>query len=385
MIKHSLYALGGVLLFAACTDKANAPTATATVSASVGRDRNDDRDDDDAFSFIVVGCNRVDTPDTNKAVNPSTANLEQLNRTFREVAAMRPRPKFIFLAGDLVFGYTNSQAELEAQLVAWRAVYEASPLYGTGVKMVPIPGNHEVQNKAKVATAAAEATWLKVMGPYIAPFGGNGPKAGGADGLSSDQSSLSYSFDYQGSHFLLLDSDPAGRDWSLPTKWVAQDLATARARHARHIFAIAHKPAYGYPAAQYSPALPVPDDLGKVLPALRDEFWHTMVDNNADAMFAAHDHLYSRAKGPFGDTWQIIAGNGGSRIEKVVNQASINYFGYTKVTVSENRAVVRSFGRDIPTAGYLTSSAAYPTTIRDEADISTRRRGDERRDEHDDR
>lgn len=235
--------------------------------------------------------------------------------------------------------------------------------------------------------AAAEATCLNVMGPYIAPFAGNGPKAGGADGLATDQSSLSYSFDYRGSHFVLLASDPAGRDWSLPTKWIASDLAAARTRHARHIFAIAHKPAYGYPAALYSPALALGDDLGKFLPALRDEFWHSTVDNNADAMFAAHDHLYSPARGPFGNTWQIIAGNGGSRIESVVNQASINYFGYTAVTVTGHRAIVRSFGRDIPAAGYLVSSVAYPTTLRDVADIGTQHRrgdGDEHAD-HEDR
>ena len=104
-----------------------------------------------------------------------------------------------------------------------------------------------------------------------------------------------------------------------------------RAHHARHIFAIAHKPAYGYPAA-----------------------------------------LYSRARRPFGNTWQIIAGNGGSRIESVVNQASINYYGYTAVSVSERRAIVRSYGRDIPSAGYVTASSSYSTTIRDTADICTR-------------
>jgi hypothetical protein len=90
-------------------------------------------------------------------------------------------------------------------------------------------------------------------------------------------------------------------------------------------------------------------------------------------MFAAHDHLYSRARGPFGSTWQIIAGNGGSKIESVVNQPSINYFGYTAVSVDDERVIVRSYGRDIPTAGYLTASSAYPTTIRDEADISAPR------------
>ena len=136
----------------------------------------------------------------------------------------------------------------------------------------------------------------------------------------------------------------------------------------------AHKPAYGYPKEQFSPALPLGDELGKFFPALRDEFRHAMVDNSADAMFAAHDHLYSRARDPFGNTWQIIAGNGGSRIESVINQASINHFGYTAVRVTENRAIVRCSGRDIPTAGYLTPSAAYPTMIRDEADIGTPRR-----------
>ena len=108
-----------------------------------------------------------------------------------------------------------------------------------------------------------------------------------------------------------------------------------RAHHARHIFAIAHKPAYGYPAA-----------------------------------------LYSRARRPFGNTWQIIAGNGGSRIESVVNHPSINYY-YTAVIVSERRAIVRTYGREIPSAGYLTASTSYPTTIRDLADISTRHRSDD--------
>lgn len=376
--------LASALLFAACqgTEPVAGPASLALPNQMSSRSNNsgvnhdietDDENGVGAFSFVVVGCNRVDTPDTNKAVNPSTANLEQLRRTFAEVAAMRPRPKFLFLAGDLVFGYTNSQPELRAQLVAWRAVYEASPLAGTEVRMVPIPGNHEVQNKSKVATLAAEQTWLEVMGPYIAPFSGNGPHAGGVDGLTTDQSSLSYSFDYKGAHFLLLDSDPAGRDWSVPTKWAASDLQQARERGARHIFAIAHKPAYGYPASQYKPANAVGDDLGKVLPALRDEFWHSLVDNHADAMFAAHDHLYSRARGAFGQTWQVIAGNGGSRLESVLDQASINFYGYTVIRVEgDKRAILTSYGRDVPRAGYLTPSDAYPTTVRDRVDIGWR-------------
>lgn len=32
------------------------------------------------------------------------------------------------------------------QLVAWRALYESSPLPDLGVQLVAIPGNHEVQD-----------------------------------------------------------------------------------------------------------------------------------------------------------------------------------------------------------------------------------------------
>jgi hypothetical protein len=55
----------------------------------------------------------------------------------------------------------------------------------------------------------------------------------------------------------------------------------------------------------------------------------------------------------------------------VVNPASINFYGYTVVRVEgEKRAVLTSYGRDVPAAGYLTPSGAYPTTVRDRADIS---------------
>ena len=38
---------------------------------------------------------------------------------------------------------------------------------------------------------------------------------------------------------------------------------------------------------------------------------------------------------------------------------------------------VTEYGRDVPAPGYLTSSAAYPTTIRDQGDISQLREGGE--------
>src|SRR5262249_27276351 len=138
-----------------------------------------------SFSFVVIGCNRVDAADVSED-NPSTANIEQLLRTFHEIAQLRPLPEFLFFAGDMVFGYTSDPQVVERQLVAWRALYESSPLPDLGVQLVAIPGNHEVQDgpgTPHLAYRAAEEVWMRVMAPYI--WGANGPGAGGDDALET--------------------------------------------------------------------------------------------------------------------------------------------------------------------------------------------------------
>ena len=394
-------ALPILLLLFACTDAAapNVRTAPAIGQAVTGDvtaddidDESGDADDDDnrfsnsdvKFSFVVVGCNRVDKADT--ATNkPSTANRAELYRTYREVAQMRPLPRFVFFAGDMVFGYVKppngptapDTVSLATQLSSWSELSygSASPLTGTGVELVPIPGNHEVQNSAKIAFAAAERTWLRVMGSKL-NHAGNGPGAGGPDNLATDQRSLTYSFDYGRTHFVLIDTDPVGKDGSVPLNWVAQDLTAARSHHAKHIFAITHKPAYAYPVWLYSPPLPSEDGLGGTFPLERDAFWGSLVDAHAEALFSAHNHLYYRTRGSSGATWQIIDGNGGSPIEPLIDRASQNYFGYSVVTVHKNgRVTLTTYAHQVPTEGYLMDSGAYPTFVRDEADITWPKHG----------
>lgn len=339
------------LLFACSTSKQATPMTTPDAAAPPG--------DDASFSFVVVGCNRIEESDVTTA-NPSTANIEQLSRTFTEVAALDPPPKFFFFAGDMVLGYGDATT-LEKELRAWVAVYEASPLASTGIALVPILGNHEAQKIVggkRFAYAGAEATWLKVMGPYIR--GSNGPAAGGADGLTTDQSQLTYSFDSAGTHFVVLNTDPVGKDWQVPTAWVATDLASARAAGAKHIFAIGHKPAYASPV--------VPDDGLIQVPAERDALWNALEDNHAEAMLSAHNHLWYKTQPR--TTWQIIAGNGGSQLEAGVTGKDA-YYGFTVVEVSASgRITAKSYGRDVPKAGYLASSSATPTTVRETVDLT---------------
>ncbi|CAN5922232.1 hypothetical protein BH11GEM2_BH11GEM2_21770 [soil metagenome] len=315
-----------------------------------------------AYSFAVIGCNRLAAPESLGVV--STANVQQLKRTFADIAAMTVKPNFLFFAGDMVFGYTNDSTALDRELKGWIALYQASPLANIGVELVTIPGNHETDNKAKVAVPSAERVWLREMGAYVGR-GGNGPTAGGADALETDQSRLTYSFDFKDAHFVLLNTDPVGKDWHVPTAWVGTDLASAHARGAKHIFAIGHKPAYSYPT--------VPTDgLAFDIPA-RDAFWNALVTNQVEGMFSAHNHEYYRAQ-PTGKTWQVIAGNGGTPLDAGLDlsiPSTGNYYGYTVVSVTNSgRVFSKSFGRDIPAAGYASAAPAIAASLRDSIKIT---------------
>lgn len=316
-----------------------------------------------AYSFVVVGCNRLAAPDT--VGNASTANLQQLNRTFTDVANISPKPNFFFFAGDEVFGYNNDTTALDKELKGWVAAYQASALTSSGIELVAVPGNHETQNASKVATAPAERVWLRDLAPYIAR-GGNGPAAGGADALATDQSKLTYSFDFKDAHFVTLNTDPVGKDWHVPTAWVTTDLAAAKSRGAKHIFVIEHKPAYPYPT--------VPTDGLTFDLAARDAFWAVLNNNQVEGVFSAHNHVFYRTQPSVGKTWQVIAGNGGTPLDATLDTSipsTGNYFGYTLVVVTNSgRVFSKSYGRDIPAAGYATTAPAVAATLRDSVEIT---------------
>jgi hypothetical protein len=311
------------------------------------------------FAFVVVGCNRLQKADAGGV--PTTANLAQLQRTFTDIAALSPRPDYLFLTGDIVLGLTDEVA-LRSQLVAWRAMYEAGPLPALGIQLVVLPGNHEAESKAtgtEIPYAAAETTFVDVMAPYIA--GSNGPGVGGPDALPTDQRRLTYSFDHKGTHFVIVDTDPVGGDSTAPVQWIAADLAAAHAAGAAHLFVLGHKPAYPSPLTPTS----------GLVAASRDGLWAALEANHGEAMLAAHNHLWFKTRPQH--AWQIVAGNGGSQLEKNTTGADA-YYGFTVVDVTPAAVTATSYGRDVPSAGYLAPApaATYPTTIRDTVDLTWR-------------
>jgi hypothetical protein len=310
--------------------------------------------------------------------DPSTANLPQLQRTLADIAAMQPPPDFIFLTGDLVLGLTPDLETLRSQLEAWVQLYRASPAgQNPAIRLVALPGNHESQvpdgdNQCGVSNPGAEAVWLDVMAPYIA--GNNGPKAGGPDQLQTDQSRLTYSFNFRDTHFVILNTDPVGAAATVPVHWIADDLAVARQdRSIRHIFAFGHKPAF-------TPSDATPDCSLDSNPSVRNVFWDELNGANATAYLVSHAHLYNRSR-PASPTepgvvktWQVVAGNGGSPVDKMwAESGAIPYYGYALVSVTnDGRTLLTGYGRDFDLSNYIAPSPAqqYPTTVHDSADLT---------------
>lgn len=332
-----------------------------------------------AYSFAVLGCNRSN--DVPSADNPSTVNLPQLQRTLADIAAMQPPPNFIFFTGDLVLGLTPDLDTLRNELEAWVQVYRVSPVgQNPAIRMVALPGNHESLRlelndlQCGVSNPGAEAVWLDVMAPFIA--GDNGPTAGGPDQLETDQSRLTYSFNFRDTHFVVLNTDPVGAVASVPVHWIADDLAAARQdRSIRRIFALGHKPAF-------TPSDATPDCSLDSNPDVRNVFWDALTGASGTAYITSHAHLYNRSQPAtptqpsVTKTWQVVAGNGGSPVDTMwAASGAIPYYGYTVVTITtDGRALLTGYGRNFDGSNYLAPSPAqqYPTTVRDSADITVR-------------
>lgn len=322
-----------------------------------------------------MGCNRINSSDITPD-DPSTANIPQIERNLAEVAALDPQPAMVFFVGDLIVGLTPDLNVLRDQLESWVVLYRNSELARRGtIPLIAMMGNHEsLQGKkgSQISNPGAEQVWLDVMRPYI--VGNNGPTAGGADHLASDQSQLTYSFEFRDSHFTTVNTDPFGAPATVPTHWIAGDLQGAADNpNIKHIFVLGHKPAFTPPTATESFSL-------DTFPALRDTFWDELNAAGAAAYLTAHAHVYYQSQPASGDqpdvkhAWQIVAGNAGSQVDpKWAASGDVPFFGFTVVDVLlGGHVIIRSYGRDFDPSNYLAPSPpeVFPTTVRSVTDIT---------------
>ena len=358
----SLFAMAALFLMLSCSsepadpDYTMVPMPDSTATDSV------------VFSFVFVGCNRIDWTDTlSPNTDSSTANLPQLLRTYEDVCALEPQPDIFFFLGDLVLGLDSSEHHLERQLVNWVEDYHNTDMTGisaTEIKMIAVPGNHEMlyyTDNGELPWEGGLDVWMETMADFMPDQPINAIT--GPDSLVNRQT---YSFDYMGTHFIMMNTDtyhPAQKIGQIPADWIAADIAQARANGAEHIFLMGHKPSY------IDKSLAKTDK--RIDTTLTNIVWPVMEANQAEAMLSAHSHQYWRSQPNANSSYQIVAGNGGSPYTSHLTPAE-QFFGYTQVRImSSGKVLLTSHGRDIPADNYLeTIPDSVHTTVKDSIDIS---------------
>ncbi len=241
------------------------------VSAATAKQLQDELKASDKllFTFSSVGDCRIDSTVTDASAQDLKwlVNTKVLTRMMDEMQAQKSN--MLFYNGDMIMGYTpNSDVNiLNREYAFWRGVVGTA--FEHGMYVFPVPGNHETQDNYKDAggktvkkksTQANEDTWrdnmgdiivdqkrfAQILGDNIAGWDPDNFPQIGMDHITTQQKQLDYSFDYRGSHFVVINTDPTGNDSHAPTEWLAKDLADAKARGMKHSFVFGHKLAYTY-------------------------------------------------------------------------------------------------------------------------------------------
>ncbi len=346
--------------------------------------------------FATVGDSRHDPVAFDPTQGPLNAqdaiwlqNTKAWSRILREVAAQKS--KILFFNGDMIMGYgkagptasTSVTDVAGSDLMAfyrqygfWRGM--VATLMEAGTYVVPVAGNHEVQSKAdgKRAVVENEEAWRANMGDLIidtdrftAIVGKQATNVstrnhGASDGLPTDQSRLSYSFDVEDSHFAIINTDPVGDDNVAPSVWLNQDLTEARSRGAKHFFIFGHKPAFTYVYQKKQRSKASASGLDK-FPAKRDAFWD-VVEQFSATYFCGHEHMYNMMQ-PRGAAWQVLVGTGGSPWdakpgEETLHPASDRSYAWASVAVHRSGKV--------EIQGYGFSDTYGPTKLLDHISLS---------------
>lgn len=184
-------------------------------------------------------------------------------------AILAESPDFVLCTGDMVVRGTD-----EAD---WQRYFSVAAEMLAEVPVYPVIGNHDVGQAGDLGRLFADffALW---PGPPQRPPG-----------------AAWYSFDVADLHIVMLDSNQYGDDRQL--LWLERDLADARQRGVRAMFAVTHHgpssrgPHGGEPVAQlkYAPVL---------------------ASQGVAVLFSGHDHLYQR--GQMRGLAYIVSGGGGA-------------------------------------------------------------------------
>ncbi len=359
-----------------CGSKENKPNDSAAVLgvASPGTDPV-------VYSFVFVGCNRVqygdqkDTTNANPVKNPtdrSSANLAALSRIYGEIAKEKNKPDLFFFLGDMVCAEEPDTITLHKQLAAWVKMQSQpgfNQVKNAGIEMVTVPGNHEMlfyntTDGNEYPEKGATGIWMRYMNQFIPA---NASRVSGPDSINN---LATFSFVRNNIAFVVMNTDtyndpPNGQQYGheglIPSAWINAKVKQYRAdKSIDHIFVLGHKPYYLYNAKS---KMPQPNTGHEGLWKGPD-IWPTLENEQVAAMLSAHYHDYQRLQPGNKGTYQIVAGNGGS-------QGTAAFFGYSRIDILQSGKIqLVSKGYDCVESNYMQPQPQNPFTTRDSTILS---------------
>lgn len=216
----------------------------------------------DSFSFAILGdTQKFDPSDSEGGLQKAVKNIQEKN------------VEVVMTEGDLL-GSCDGKSSCEKKLGEWKNVL--GTLYS---KTYEIMGNHDRSGGEK-----ADALWQKFF-----ELPENGPEG---------YKELSYSFDFQNSHFVVLNSEKPKEHAvdKIQRDWLEKDLQDSQKDNK---FVFFHEPAY-----------PVSSKIDESLdaePTDRDALWQILKDKKVTAVFNGHEHIASRKK--IDGVTQFVFGN----------------------------------------------------------------------------
>lgn len=212
------------------------------------------------FSFAILGDTQYFKAGTNGGYQQAVSSIKKIN------------PNLIFSVGDLASCDGGNECDMKYN--NWKNV-----LGDFSSKTYMMQGNHD-----RIGEDKADSSWQKVFSlPTNGPFG---------------FSELVYSFDFENSHFVVLDSDkPKENDINAAQlSWLEGDLAKNKKENT---FVFFHEPAY-----------PTNSKMGESLDVNakdRDNLWNILTSHKVTAVFSGHEHIQSRRK--VNGLYQFVFGN----------------------------------------------------------------------------
>lgn len=232
----------------------------------------------DSFSFAILG-------DTQKF--DSSNNEGGLQKAVKNIA--EKNVGVVMTEGDLL-GSCDGGSGCEKKLGEWKNALGS--FYSKTYEMM---GDNDRTGGEK-----ADALWQKFF-----DLPQNGPEG---------YKELSYSFDFQNSHFVVLNSEKPKEHTvdKIQRDWLDQDLST---NTKDNTFVFFHEPAY-----------PVSSKIDESLDAdktNRDSLWQILKDRKVTAVFNGHEHIASRKR--IDGIYQFVFGNTDSLDHELPKTGMVDY------------------------------------------------------------